>query len=358
MLYDIIIVIAALAVLLKASDYLIESAAKLAKAIGISEFFIGVTIIAFGTSLPELVSAIAAATYNSPGLILGNIVGSNIANIALVLAIAAVIAPLAIQKRMFSREGLFLLGITIAFLLMGFNGMVGMLEGIIFLVLFLLYLVYLVETEVFHGALRGFFKDLLTARFGEGLKELKTSYNNHKNGVKKNAEADGISPETYTALFILKHLAVIVVACFALYFSSKYLVPSAHNIALAMRIPDSIIGITLIALGTSLPELVVSIVAVKKGKGDLLVGNILGSNIANILLVIGVSAVIIPLPISGIMLYYFMPVMLLLVILFLAFIRTNWVVRMVHGFVFLLIYVVFIAVMVYLVKQGYGLPVL
>lgn len=358
MFADIIIVIAALAVLLKASDFLIESAAKLAKAVGISEFLIGVTIIAFGTSLPELVSSIAAAAYNNPGLILGNIVGSNIANIGLVLAIAAVITPLAIQKRMFSREGLFLLGVTALFILMGTAGIVGRIEGIFFLAIFFMYIVYLMETEVFHGALRRFFRELLRARFGEGLKELKAAYANHKNGVKQNAEADGISPDTYSILFILRHLAVILVACFALYFSSKYLVPSAHNIALAMNIPDSIIGITMLAIGTSLPELVVSIIAVRKGKGDLLVGNILGSNIANILLVIGVSAVIIPLPISGIMLYYFMPVMLLLVILFLAFIRTNWIVRMLHGFVFLLIYAVFIAVMVYLVRQGYGFPAL
>lgn len=358
MLIDIIIVIAALAVLVKASDFLIESAAKLAKAIGVSEFLIGVTVIAFGTSLPEFVSSIAAAAYSNTGLILGNIVGSNIANIGLILAIAAVIAPLAIQKRMFSHEGLFLLGVTLLFMVFALTGVITLWMGFVFLLLFLLYIAYLIENELFHGALILFFRDLLMARFGEGLKGLRTAYANHKKKVNHNVKMGGIPPETYTAFFILRHIAVIIVSCFALYFSSKYLVPAAHNIASAMAIPDSVIGITLLAIGTSLPELVVSIIAARKAKGDLLVGNILGSNIANILLVIGVSALIVPLPISGLMLYYFMPMMLLMVVLLLTFIRTNWVVRMLHGLVFLFLYAVFIGVMVYLVKLGYGFPVM
>ncbi len=346
MIYDIIIFIAALAVLIKASGFLVESASKLAKAAGISEFMIGFSIVAVGTSLPELVSSIAAAFYGNSGLVMGNIVGSNIANIALILAAGALIMPLAIQKRMFTREGMFLLFSSLLFYAFALTGRIKLWHGILMIVVYALYLAYIAQNEIFNGAFMRFLRDLITARAGKGIGRLKTAYKEYKNG------RDG-SGGHISVLFAAKQLMIISVSCFALYFSSKYLIPAAHNIALGLHVPDTIIGVTLLAVGTSLPELTVSIIAARKAKGDLLVGNILGSNIANILLIIGISSIISPLAVASGMIYFFMPAMLLITILLLGFIRANWAVRMIHGFVFLVLYAVFIALIIYLIKTGF-----
>ena len=348
MIYDFIIFIASLAVLVKSSDYLVQSATKLAKAIGVSEFFIGLTLVAFGTSVPELVSSAASAVYKNSGLVMGNILGSNIANIGLILAVGAVIAPILIRKRMFSREGLFLLAVSLGFFAMSFDRIISFAEGIAMLAVFLAYIAYLAETDLFHGALERFFRQLLRARLGEGIKGLRRAYQGHKDNTEKNNNGGA------GFAFIAKHLAVIALSCFALYFSSKYLVPSAHNIAVGLGVRDSIVGVTMLAVGTSLPELLVTISAARMGKGDLLVGNILGSNIANILLVIGISAAITPLSVSAISLYYFFPSMLVMVLLLLAFIRAHWAVRMLQGLLLLLAYAIFIGALIYLVKAGFG----
>ena len=348
MLYDIIIFIAALAVLIKASDFLVESSAKLAKAAGISEFMIGLTIVAVGTSLPELVSSIAAAFYGNSGLVMGNIVGSNIANIALILAIGALFMPIIIQKRMFTREGMFLLFSSLLFYAFALTGKIKPWHGIIMIILYAFYLVYIAQNEIFKGAFVRFLKDLLRVRTGQGIDKLKNAYKEYKDGRNDSNKGKNIN-----LLFVIKQLGIIAVSCFALYFSSKYLIPAAHNIAISLHVPDTIIGVTLLAIGTSLPELTVSIIAARKAKGDLLVGNILGSNIANILLIIGISSIISPLAITAGMIYFFMPVMLLITILLLGFIRANWVVRMRDGFIFLILYAVFIAVMIYFIKLGF-----
>lgn len=348
MIYDIIIFIAALAVLIKASDFLVESSARLAKAAGISEFMIGLTIVAVGTSLPELVSSIAAAFYGNSELIMGNIVGSNIANIALILAIGALFMPLAIQKRMLTREGMILLFSSLLFYAFALTGRIRMWHGIAMIAFYALYIVYIAENEIFKGAFLRFLRDFARARAGQGINGLKKSYREYKNGRDSSIKGENIS-----ALFAIRQLMIIAVSCFALYFSSKYLIPAAHNIAVGLHVPDTIIGVTLLAVGTSLPELTVSIIAARKAKGDLLIGNVIGSNIANILLVIGIGSIISPLAVTSGMVYFFMPVMLLVTILLLAFIRTNWVVRMIDGFVFLVLYAVFIALMIYLVKTGF-----
>lgn len=348
MIYDIIIFIIALAVLIKASRFLVESAAKLAKSVGVSEFVIGLSLVAIGTSLPELVSSISAAFYKNSGLIMGNIVGSNIANIALVLATGAIIVPLAISRKIFMREGIFLLFSSVLFYVMAITGKVIVWQGILMLVLYTLYIIYIAENEVLKGAFLQFVKQLLRAKIGEGITSIKTAYGNYKRELH-----DTNGDQHIPALFVLKELAIILGACIALYFSSNYLIPAAHNIALGLHVPDSVIGVTLLAIGTSLPELTVSLIAIKQGKGDLLVGNILGSNIANILLIIGVSSIISPIAVSAGMIYFFMPVMLLVTVLFLAFIKTNWVVRIFEGGLLLGIYVLFLVVMIYLIKIGF-----
>ena len=243
---------------------------------------------------------------------------------------------------------MFLLFSSLLFYVFALTGRITRLHGIIFIVLYAIYLIYIAQNEIFKGAFVHFLRDSLRARTGEGIGGLKKAYEGYKDGRNISNKGKSIS-----WLFAVKQFMIIAVSCFALYFSSKYLIPAAHNIAIGLHVPDTIIGVTLLAIGTSLPELTVSIIAARKAKGDLLIGNVIGSNIANILLVIGVSSIISPLIVTTGMVYFFMPVMLLITILLFGFIRANWVVRMIDGFVFLVLYAVFIAVMIYLVKMGF-----
>jgi cation:H+ antiporter len=249
---------------------------------------------------------------------------------------------------MFTREGMFLLFSSLLFYAFALTGRIAPIHGIIFIIIYAVYLFYIAQNEIFKGAFTHFLRDLFRVRTREDIDGLKKAYRGYKEDRTISNKGKSIN-----WLFAIKQFMIIAVSCFALYFSSKYLIPAAHNIAIGIHVPDTIIGITLLAIGTSLPELTVSIIAARKAKGDLLIGNIIGSNIANILLVIGVSSIISPLAVTTGMVYFFMPVMLLITILLLGFIRANWVVRMIDGFVFLVLYAVFIAAMIYLVKMGF-----
>lgn len=341
LIYEFIVLVATLAILVKASDYFVDSSARLAKLLNISEFIIGFTLVAIGTSLPELVSSIAASLYKNSGLIIGNIAGSNIANIGLIVGIAALFRPLEIEKKIFSKEGIFLLFVTALFLILAFNHNISRGEGIIFLCIYLGYSIVLLETEVLQGRLKRFMRDMFRLGLVNSVKDHMNNYKENKKKKKKLEKKEKLS--------ILYQIMIILLSGAAMYFSAKFLIPAAQNIAIGLNVPNSFIGVTMIAVGTSLPELIVAITAVRKGLGHMLVGTILGSNIANILLIIGISAVIGPIAVQGLALYYYMPIMLIMVLLLLAFIRTFWVVRMLEGFMLLALYIIFILILLFIV---------
>lgn len=243
--------------LIKGADWFVDGAAGIAGKFGIPQLVIGLTIVAMGTSAPEAAVSITAALDNSAGITIGNVLGSNIINILIILGISSVIIFLPVQKSTIRYEIPFMIIISVVLLVMGITGnTVSRLEGVILWVLFIIYLLYLYKL------------------------------------AQKGNEEDNPGEQKSLPVYILTAIfgAVVIVL------GSKFTVKGATEIARMAGITERVIGLTIVAFGTSLPELVTSIIASQKGSTDIAIGNIVGSNIFNILFVVGTSALITPVP--------------------------------------------------------------
>ena len=242
--------------LIKGADIFVDGSSGIAAKFGIPQLVIGLTIVAMGTSSPEAAVSISAALKGSAEITIGNIVGSNILNILIILGISSVIVPLAVAKSTMRYEIPFMIVITVLLLVTGLNGSIGIVEGIILLSAFAAYLTYLFIMA--------------------------------KNDMKQEDSPKDIST-VKAALFIILGLAMIVLG-------SNFTVDAASAIALSLGLSERFIGLTIVALGTSLPELCTSVSAARKGNADIAIGNIVGSNIFNILFIVGLSALITEVP--------------------------------------------------------------
>ena len=243
--------------LVKGADWFVEGSASIARKFGIPQLIIGLTIVAMGTSMPEAAVSINSALKGNAGITIGNIVGSNILNILIILGITAVITTVAVQKSTIWIEIPYMMVITVLLLVLGKSGnQITFSEGVILWVVFLLYLGYL-----FYCA-------------------------------KKNKE-EVVAEE---AKPMWKLLLATVLGLLLVVWGSDVTVDAATAIARALGISERVIGLTVVALGTSLPELVTSVTAAKRGNAGIAIGNIVGSNIFNILFVIGTAALICPVP--------------------------------------------------------------
>lgn len=243
--------------LIKGADWFVDGAAGIAEKFKIPQLIIGLTVVAMGTSAPEAAVSISSALKESADITIGNVVGSNILNVLIILGLSAVITPLAVGRTTIRYEIPFLLGITVLLFVQGIDGIISMLDGVIQLLFFTVYLGYL----------------LIMAK----------KQNNEKSEVK-------IHRKLWQLIF-LTMLGLTLIIC-----GSSISVDAATFIAESIGISERFIGLTIIALGTSLPELFTSISAAKKGNADIAIGNIVGSNIFNILFVVGISALIVPVP--------------------------------------------------------------
>ena len=244
--------------LVKGADWFVEGAAGIAKKLGIPQLVIGLTIVAMGTSLPEAAVSITAALNSNSGITIGNIVGSNIFNILIILGITAVITNVAIQKSTLYYEIPFMIGITILMMIFGItDSKVTFVEGIIFWILFIMFLGYLFVMS-------------------------------KKGVVQEEGEAKDI-PVWRCILFMLIGGIMVVKG-------SDFAVSGASEIARFFGMSERFIGLTIVAFGTSLPELVTSVTAAKKGNAGIAIGNIVGSNIFNILFIIGATTIICAVP--------------------------------------------------------------
>lgn len=253
-----LVLAAGLALLVKGADLFVDGAGGLAAGLGISQLVIGLTVVAMGTSMPEAAVSISAVIKGNAEITIGNVVGSNILNILIILGLSAVIIPLSVEKDTIRCELPFLTGVSILLLLQGLDGEIGLLDGMIQVVLFGVYLVYL---------------------FAQARK------NRKENGK----EAANKQVRNVWQLILLCILGLVMTVA-----GSSLAVDAASEIAVKLGMSQRLIGLTIVALGTSLPELVTSVTAAKKGKPDIAIGNIVGSNIFNILFVVGISALIHP----------------------------------------------------------------
>ena len=256
---QLILLIIGFVFLMKGADIFVDGASKIATRLGIPQLVIGLTIVAMGTSLPEAAVSISAALKGSAEIAVGNVVGSNILNVLLILGLSAVIMPLSVQKSTFRYEIPFVFVITIIFSVLGLkDNVISFFEGILLWIFFLAYLGYL-----FYMTKKG---------------EIES----------EESEEDEKSERVVKMIFFIIFGIVFIV------FGSNVTVDAAKKIALSFGMSERLIGLTIVALGTSLPELVTSVIAAIKGKADIAIGNIVGSNIFNILFVIGTSALITP----------------------------------------------------------------
>lgn len=243
------------ALLVKGADFFVDGAASIAKKFGIPDLVIGLTIVAMGTSAPEAAVSIAGAFKGSADISIGNVVGSNLINVLVILGLAAVIIPIAVGVSTVKYEIPFLIAISILFPILGMDGTMSRIDGIILWICFIAYLIYLFKMA--------------------------------KNG-KEEEESTAKDISIPMALLLTVGGAVMIV------FGSDFAVDSASTIARTFGMSERFIGLTIVALGTSLPELFTSVTAARKGNADIAIGNIVGSNIFNYLFVIGTSALIIP----------------------------------------------------------------
>lgn len=274
MLIQILILIVGFLLLVKGADWFVDGAASIARRLGIPQLVIGLTIVAIGTSLPEAAVSITAAMRGNNGITIGNIVGSNILNILIILGITALICNVAIQKSTLCYEIPYMMFITAVLFVMGYTGgVVTFIEGIILLALFVLYFVYL-----FFLSTRG-------------------QHDPDKSSATDNSSVNDNPSDSDTNiknLPVLKCLLLLLIGGICIISGSDLTVDSACVIARNIGISERFIGLTIVAFGTSLPELVTSVNAARKNNAGIAIGNIVGSNIFNILFIIGVSGLIIP----------------------------------------------------------------
>ena len=253
---NIILLVIGFVMLIKGADWFVEGVAGIAEKFGIPQLVIGLTIVAMGTSAPEAAVSITAALSGNAGITIGNVVGSNILNVLIILGLTAVITNVAIQKSTIRYELPFMLVITLVLIGLGMTGgNINLTEGIIMWVLFLVYMAYLFVMA--------------------------------KKGKQENEEPAEDRP-------IWKLLLMGVIGAVLVVVGADFTVDGATVIAKTFGMSDRLIGLTIVALGTSLPELVTSVTAAKKGKADIAIGNIVGSNIFNILFVVGTTALVTP----------------------------------------------------------------
>jgi len=248
-----ILTIVGLVMLCFGGNWLVSGGVAIARKFRISNLVIGMTIVAYGTSTPELAASVAAAGEHS-AIILGNIIGSNIANVGMVIGIAAILVPLTVSKSVLRKEIPIMLGISLLLVLISIDGELSQYDGVLLLVGLGVFAYYT-------------FKDVMKQR-AETKKEIKQDANN----------------------IYLKSAGLIGIGIVLLYVGAILTVDNAVILAKEFGLSEKIIGLTIIAIGTSLPELITSIIAIRKGHADIGVGNIIGSNIYNILMIMGVGA--------------------------------------------------------------------
>ncbi len=288
MLLNIVWILIGLLTLFYGADWLVKGAARIASSFGVSPLVIGLTLVAFGTSTPELLVSVTAALGGSADISLGNIVGSNIANIGLILGLTALLFPISVHSRVLRRELPIMLAVSVLAFLFALDGTISLLDGFFLFMLLIGFnvLTYLSAT----GAVAA--QDVAVAEF-EAFEEV-----------------EGLVTPGVTVNRPLE-LGRVLLGVATLMIGAQALVNGATNIARAIGVSELVIGLTLVAFGTSLPELATSMVSAFRHEDDISVGNIIGSNIYNLLAVLGITALVQPIAVAPSIIRLQLPVMLL-----------------------------------------------
>lgn len=319
---DIFLLILGLALILGGANFLTDGSAALAQRFRVPEFIVGLTIVAVGTSTPELVVSVLSAAAGNSDVAIGNIVGSNIFNVFLILGVCALIAPLPLTGGNIRRDLPFLTAVSVLLLLLTSDRLLGLgevdaigrIDGIVMLLLYIALIRYTIRAE-------------------------------RRTAAQATQTTQTEKPQRSRSLWLI--VVMIAGGLAGLIFGGELFLDSASVIARALGVSESVIAITLVAGGTSLPELASSVVSLLKGKSEMALGNVIGSNIANILLILGLSATIHPLTLGGITRIDLLTVLLSSVLLFVtAFTFRRKAVDRWEGAIFLVIYALYIGYLV------------
>lgn len=306
-LINIIGIIIGFILLIKGADLLVDGASAVAAKFGIPKIIVGLTVVAIGTSMPELMVSASAALEGFSDLSIGNVVGSNIANLLLILGICAIINDLPFKKSTAKIENPFMLIVTVILLFMANNDnthIISRTEGIILIIICILYLAY----------------NIYMAK-----------------------KTDTSEEESEVEMSVSKALIYIIIGIIALKFGGDFVVDDTTTLATAIGISEKLISVTLVSVATSLPELVTSITATRKGVVDIAIGNIIGSNIFNIILILGISSIISP--INYAVSYNFDLILLIVmcaIFLIIPFIKKRYKMVRYQGFIFVTIYALYV----------------
>lgn len=259
MLLDVVLIVVGVALVLFGADRLTEGASALARRMNVPEIIIGLTIVAAGTSAPELFVSLVSALKGTPDLAVGNVVGSNTMNAMLIVGCAAMVAPMTISRSTVKKDIPFSVGASVLLILLAVDSFLGRVDGIILLLGFAVFMAY----------------TLMQAKTGS---------------------TDEVQAETSP---VWKNIVYLVGGLLGLVLGSNLFVDSASSVAYALDISEGVVGLTVVAGGTSLPELATSVVAARKGQSAIAIGNVIGSNVFNILLILGLTATISPMEIEA-----------------------------------------------------------
>jgi cation:H+ antiporter len=335
-----ILLIAGAALLVLGAEILVRGATMIAAAAGIRPLIIGLTVVAFGTSAPELAVSLGATFSGQPDIAMGNVVGSNIFNVLFILGVSALIVPLAVQKQVVRLELPIMLGVSIVLMIVSLDGVVGRLDGVLLFGGLIAYLIYLARTggvsvpSVESGGLASDSSngDPTAGLAGQDEPETSGTTATVSRGAKKIAGA---------ALLAVVGLLLLVAG-------SRFFVDGAVALATLLGVSQTIIGLTIIAAGTSLPELATSILAGIRGERDIAVGNVVGSNIFNILAILGLCGLLGPegVEVNASMLRFDLPIMIAVAVLTLPVFFTGFRIGRLEGLLFLSFYLAYTAFLI------------
>ncbi|MEE9215118.1 MAG: calcium/sodium antiporter [Thermodesulfobacteriota bacterium] len=299
-------------------DLLVKGSSRLARSMGISPLIIGLTVVAFGTSSPEFLVSVVAAYKGSSDLVLGNIIGSNISNIGLILGISSLIYPLRVATKLTKLELPIMLFFSLLVYILCFNLVIGRIEGLLLFSILILFLIY-------------------------GYREAKKE----KVVLEKELVEFRKAEYDYKDNNLYKNILYIVIGLLILLIGASLVVNSAILFARNFGVSELIIGLTIVAVGTSLPELATSVVASLKKEHDIVIGNIVGSNIFNIG-ILGIVSVLKPVHVERQTLFIEFPIMILFTVAILPIIKTNFMIKRLEGAILLVSYFIFIALMLFI----------
>ena len=314
----ILLLVLGFVVLIKGSDFFVDGASSVAKKLKIPSIIIGLTLVSIGTSMPELSASINSAILNDSDMNFGNVVGSNIFNLLVVVGCSSLFVPLVVSKQIIKYDLpilLFIYGLLALFTMIISPNKLVLWEAIIIFILSIVYTLFLI------------------LRNKNEIKEERSKNDNNLNCDIKNIK-------WYKSLFF------VVIGLICIVFGGRIVVDNAKQIALFLNINSLIVGLTVVAVGTSLPELVTSVVAAKKGENDIAIANVIGSNIYNVLLILGLSCIIRPLNVSSNPNFIDLAFMTFTTMLFLIFAFKQKTIKKYQGIIFILLYVAYITFVV------------